>query len=131
MDKKDLVLEYYLGEYNCAQSIVLSFQKEMGMTKEDLAKISLGFGGGIGGTQNICGALTGGVIVLGALCKNDVKDSIKKMINEFEMKNKYIECANILQLDFNNELTEKEKEIKKEKCIKCVQDVVGIVEKLI
>jgi C_GCAxxG_C_C family probable redox protein len=103
----------------------------MGMTKEDLAKISLGFGGGIGGTQNICGALTGGVIVLGALCKNDVKDSIKKMINEFEMKNKYIECANILQLDFNNELTEKEKEIKKEKCIKCVQDVVGIVEKLI
>jgi C_GCAxxG_C_C family probable redox protein len=131
MDKKDIAVEYYLGEYNCAQSVILSFQKEMGISKENLAKISLGFGGGIGGLQKICGALTGGVIVLSALCEKDVKDSIKKMINEFEMKNKYIECSNILQIDFNDELTEKEKEIKKEKCIKCVRDVVGIVEKLI
>ncbi|MCR5786038.1 MAG: C-GCAxxG-C-C family protein [Eubacterium sp.] len=52
--------------YNCAQSVLLSFADDLGMSEKDLIGIGSNFGGGMkcGGT---CGAIAAGLMVLGAL----------------------------------------------------------------
>ena len=134
MNKKDIAGDYYLGEYNCAQSVILSFEKELKISKDNLEKISYAFGGGIGGLQKICGAITGGVMVLGILKKDNSKDLVRKLINEFENKNDFSNCIQLIDIDFNDEnysISEERLKIKKMKCYNYVRDVVEIVENLI
>ena len=51
--------------YNCAQSVLLTMQDFWNEKKPLEPKIASAFGGGIGGTGSLCGALTGGVIAIG------------------------------------------------------------------
>jgi len=134
MNKKDIAGDYYLGEYNCAQSVVLAFENEVEISRDNLEKISLGFGGGIGGLQKTCGAISGGVIVIGMLKKRNSNDLVKKLINEFESKNKFSNCIQLIDIDFNEEksnVSEERLNIKKMKCYNYVRDVVEIIENLI
>lgn len=50
---------------NCAQAVLLSYAEELGISKELAANLACNFGGGMkcGG---VCGAITGGLMVLGA-----------------------------------------------------------------
>jgi C_GCAxxG_C_C family probable redox protein len=51
--------------HNCAQCALVAVQDMSGLKDDLLAKASSGFGGGIGGTQSVCGALTGAALALG------------------------------------------------------------------
>lgn len=53
--------------YNCAQSVLLAFAEEAGMTEAQAAHLMQGFGGGMGGLGEVCGALSGAAAVL-SLC---------------------------------------------------------------
>ena len=50
--------------YNCGQTVVLSFAEEAGISEETAAAICANFGGGLR-RGAACGAITGGLIVLG------------------------------------------------------------------
>lgn len=54
--------------YNCAEAILRSFNTalNLGLSKEAL-KLAAGFGGGLGHSGCVCGALAASVMVLGAL----------------------------------------------------------------
>lgn len=49
--------------FNCAQSVVLPFCEELGLDKQTMARAMEGFGGGMGGYELTCGALSGAVLV--------------------------------------------------------------------
>ncbi len=49
--------------FNCAQSVALPFCDELGIDKETVAKAMEGFGGGMGGYNLTCGALSAAVFV--------------------------------------------------------------------
>jgi C_GCAxxG_C_C family probable redox protein len=55
-----------LGGLNCAQSVTKTFAAEMGMDERTATRLAAGFGGGMGRSGYVCGALTGAVCVLGA-----------------------------------------------------------------
>ena len=73
---------------NCAQNTINVFD-DLGLDKETALKITLGFGGGMGGTGGICGAVTAAYIVLGLklpLNPNEprrYREKINKQIAEF------------------------------------------------
>lgn len=52
---KDLFLE----GYTCSQAVLMAFANDIGLEESVAAKISCGFGGGMGGLRNVCGAVTG------------------------------------------------------------------------
>jgi len=52
--------------YNCAQSVLVPFAEQAGMTTEQALAVAQGFGGGMQ-TGGICGAISGGVMALGVL----------------------------------------------------------------
>jgi C_GCAxxG_C_C family probable redox protein len=59
--------EYYKTGVNCAESIVITFDKLCDLGIGEQVRLASGFGGGIGHAGDICGALSGSVMVLGAL----------------------------------------------------------------
>jgi C_GCAxxG_C_C family probable redox protein len=60
-----LASEYFDQGYNCAQSVLLAVSKILGFEDDFRPSIASGLGGGIGHEGELCGALTGGVLVIG------------------------------------------------------------------
>lgn len=58
--------------HNCAQCTLVAIQEISGLKDDGLAKASSGFAGGIGGTQSVCGALTGAALALGMKYGRDI-----------------------------------------------------------
>lgn len=55
---------FYEG-YNCSQSVLLAFEDVTGLDRETAALISSSFGGGLSRMREVCGAVSGGAMVLG------------------------------------------------------------------
>ena len=68
MTKREKALAFHSEGYNCAQSVLLAFADELGLTLSDAANLSLPFGSGMA-VRNTCGALTGAFMVLGLMQK--------------------------------------------------------------
>ncbi|NTU86942.1 MAG: C_GCAxxG_C_C family protein, partial [Chlorobiaceae bacterium] len=66
MTRSERAVSIFSEGYNCAQSVLFSFSDDLGIAGDTALKIASGFGGGIGRMQEVCGAVTGGVMVIGA-----------------------------------------------------------------
>jgi C_GCAxxG_C_C family probable redox protein len=66
-EAENRTLQYYQSGFHCAEAISKALIELRAKEKDSYTpKIANGFGGGIGGSQlETCGALTGGIIVLG------------------------------------------------------------------
>lgn len=67
MSKLDLAMDFHTQGYNCAQAVALPFCEEMGLDAAVVKKAAEGFGAGMGGHTQTCGALSGAVFVSGML----------------------------------------------------------------
>ena len=83
---KDKAVMFHKEGKNCAQSVLLSLEKYTGLDSDLAVKISSGFGGGIKSGE-VCGAISGAVMVLG-LCGHE---KYAKLIVE-DFKNNYGSC---------------------------------------
>ncbi len=57
--------DLFLEGYNCAQSVVGAFSEEMGLDFETAMKLSSSFGGGMGRLREVCGAVSGALMIVG------------------------------------------------------------------
>ena len=53
--------------YNCAQSVAGAFAEEMGLPRDTVFRLASPFGGGMGRMREVCGAVSGMMMVLGIL----------------------------------------------------------------
>ena len=66
--------------YNCAQAVFIAFSDLTGMDEISAARFSSSFGGGMGRLREVCGAVSGCFMVLGALMgPEDPRDHDAKM----------------------------------------------------
>jgi C_GCAxxG_C_C family probable redox protein len=106
-------LQLFNNEYNCAQSILVAFAPKVGIDHSTAFRIAAGLGGGIGRTQNVCGAINAGAIVLGyaignytpgdAEAKKAVGDMVGKFVNECKQVLGTTQCLEITKIDLNND----------------------------
>ena len=61
---------FFLQGYNCSQSVAAAFADVMGLTEEQAARMASALGGGLCRMRESCGAVTGAMLVLGALQGN-------------------------------------------------------------
>lgn len=79
MDHSILAGDLFLGGYNCAQSVVVAFCDVTGLDKDFSARMASSFGGGMGRLREVCGAVSGMLMVLGLLYGYDTPgDDISK-----------------------------------------------------
>lgn len=143
MNKKEKVLDLFHNNLNCAQSVLYIYGEDLGIDGNTLKAVACGFGGGIGMTQQICGAITGAIMVLGAKyfdgnnvaeSKNNVYEKTKDLLNRFKEKNDSINCIDLIGTDISTDEGVKiayEKNLFNLKCKKCLADVCDALEKLI
>lgn len=80
--------------YNCAQSVVVPFARDMGIDRETAYGMMLNFGGGMG-CGGTCGALVGALTALGGLGLPQEKRL--ELIDRFRAENGAIDCAALLE----------------------------------
>ena len=106
--------ELFLEGYNCSQAVLATFSEKYGLPKIQAFSIACGFGGGVRAGE-ICGAVSGAVIVIGLKYGADKIACYEKTVefnNAFKQKNGYIVCRDLLGYDISTEVgmnTAKEK----------------------
>ena len=80
MDHGIKAAELFLSGYNCAQSVLVAFSDLTGLDADFSAKFASSFGGGMGRMREVCGAVSGMLMVLGTLYGYDdtVEDDAQK-----------------------------------------------------
>ena len=73
MTYKEKALALHEKGYNCAQAVACAFSERVGIDEKLLYKLAEGFGAGMGNRNNVCGALSGAVLLSGlVLSSGDV-----------------------------------------------------------
>ena len=67
MDHRELAAELFLSDSNCAQAVLEAFGDVTGLEKSLAAKLASSFGGGMGRMREVCGAVSGMLLVAGLL----------------------------------------------------------------
>ena len=67
MDHGTKAAELFLSGSNCAQAVAVAFCDVTGLTPEFSAKMASSFGGGMGRLREVCGAVSGMLMVAGLL----------------------------------------------------------------
>ena len=80
MDHSEKAAELFLNGSNCAQSVVVAFCDVTGLEPGFAAKLSSSFGGGMGRMREVCGAVSGMLMVAGLLYGYD--DPGEKDVNK-------------------------------------------------
>ena len=79
MDHSMKAAELFLSGSNCAQAIVVAFCDVTGLEPEFAAKMASSFGGGMGRMREVCGAVSGMLMVVGLLYGYDTPgDDVRK-----------------------------------------------------
>jgi C_GCAxxG_C_C family probable redox protein len=78
-NKSEIVMAKFLKGYNCAQAVLYAFSDELGIDKNTALKIATGFGAGMGRKQEVCGAVTGGIMVISLKYGRGERDERKVM----------------------------------------------------
>ncbi len=64
MSTSTLALEIFDSGLTCSEAVAMAGMKRLGRQSDLIPRIATGFGGGLSRTKSVCGALTGGVLVL-------------------------------------------------------------------
>ena len=82
MDHSIYAGELFMEGCNCSQAVFLAFSDVTGIDRKLAARISSPFGGGMGRMREVCGAVSGMFMVLGALYGYDetTDDTRKKQL---------------------------------------------------
>ena len=67
MDHGLKAAELFLRGYNCAQAVVVAFGDVTGLEEKYAARLISSFGGGMGRMREVCGAVSGMLLVAGLL----------------------------------------------------------------
>ena len=96
MTKAERARELFLEGCNCAQAVFLAFAEDK-LDRETALKIASGFGGGMAGMRDVCGAVSGMFMAYGLLCgpadptdraaKAKSYETLRQLAGEFEARN--------------------------------------------
>ena len=96
MTRAERAEELFFEGYTCAQSVVLAFADVTGVDEGVLRRLSAPFGGGMGRLREVCGAVSGMVMLLGLSRDWDTLDKEEKetlYAKEREMAEQFRERA--------------------------------------
>jgi C_GCAxxG_C_C family probable redox protein len=134
----------FLSGYNCAQAVLDAFRDEAGLDEDLALKIATGLGAGMGRKQEVCGAVTGGILVLGLRHGRGSRDDqavtgttyarVRELMDRFAAKHGTCLCRELLR-GYNLATEEglpraKADDLLHKVCRPCVQTIVEILEQM-
>ncbi len=129
MNRRQKAVENHKKGCNCAQAVACVFADKLGCCEEDIFRLTEAFGGGMGGSGGVCGAVSAMVFVAGGIKsygidklpetnKKESYDFARTLMERFCSKVGTIMCRDI-----------------KDKCLRscdgCIEDAVELLEEFI
>ena len=144
MTKSDEAYRCFMSRFTCSAAVFSAYSADLGLDPDTARKIACGFGAGISQTGNICGAVSGAIMVIGLkFGKAEAGDEAataktraltRQFIRSFEEKHGSINCTTLLGYDLiDPEAYEAAKKsgIFTGKCPVLVRDAAAILENLL
>jgi len=145
MTKSEQAMSKFAEGYNCAQSVFNAFCEDLGIEPDKALKIAGGFGGGMGRKGEVCGAVTGALMVLGVRYGRGEKEAdtardiaygrTRELMDEFARKHGSYLCRTLLNdCDLTTAEGRKffaENDLSSKVCKPCVQSAVEILETML
>ena len=111
MSKVEQAIACFESGLNCSQSVFAPYAEQFGLGREIALKIASCFGGGVGQMGQICGAVSGALMILGLKYGNtDPHDQearkrkhacIRKFVEEFTARHHSLICRELLNCDIS------------------------------
>ena len=130
--------------FNCSQSVFSSFAPGFGLSRDFALRIAAPFGGGMGHMGEVCGAVSGAIMVIGLKtgstqagdkeAKETSYQTAREFADRFKERNGTILCRELLGFNINDpdDLQQaRENGLFKAKCPKFVQDSAEILNTLL
>ena len=106
MTRAEQAAKLFYDGYNCAQAVALAFCDLTGLEETMTAKMASSFGGGMGRMREVCGAVSGMLLVTGILygytedvgtAKKEHYALVQELAGKFREKAGSIVCREILK----------------------------------
>lgn len=141
-DKVDVAVEKFMSGYNCAQAVLFAHCDELHLEQNAALKLACGFGAGMGRKEEVCGAVTGGILVLSGIYgrgENDDRTATEKtyaktreLLERFQSRHGSYICRELLDgCDLTTQEGQtyfKQNDLVNRTCKECVRSVVRILE---
>jgi C_GCAxxG_C_C family probable redox protein len=110
-DAREEAAELFASGVNCAQAVLGAFSESTGLPPETAFRVAAGFGGGVGRTGGLCGAISGAVMALGLLepvsdprdpaAKARIYERVQTFLEEFGRVHGNLACRDLLGCDIS------------------------------
>ena len=134
----------FAGGCNCAQSVLLAYADVLGLTQEQAAMVSVGFGGGIGRLRDNCGAFSAAVMLCGVMegadgakkeHRSETYARVQELHRRFVAANGSICCAELLGRERGPEAPTPDARTKeyyrRRPCAKIIRRACGVIDEML
>lgn len=144
MTKSDQALSSFNNGFTCSSSVLSAFSEDLGLDCETARKIACGFGAGISKSGNICGAVSGAILVIGLkygktkqgdeAATKKTRALVREFMQEFTQCHGSVNCTELLGYNLSNPdeyIKARESRLFVTKCPELVCDAAAILEKIL
>ena len=134
----------FMRGYNCAQAVSSVFARDLGVPEEVILRVAIGFGGGVGHTGSVCGAVSGGVLAIGLSfgsispeekeAKERTYALTREFIVRFTLKHGTVSCTGLLGCNISTDeglARAREQNLTRTLCPRYVEDAAEILEEVL
>ena len=139
--KPDQAADTFKNGFNCAQAVFATYAEEFGIDRTEALKISCGFGAGMGRRQEVCGAVSGAILLIGCKYGKTIREDnaaneltyklVRELSEKFIAKHGSISCKELLGCNLltpEGQQFFKENNFRDLKCALYVHDAAELAE---
>ena len=112
-ERSEKALRIFNNGFNCAQSVLSVFAPALGLSERDALRTAGAFGGGMARMGNVCGAVTGGMMVVGLFSaktapeedhrKKECYRLTRQFAGQFEKRHGTLDCNRLLGVEMQTD----------------------------
>lgn len=142
--KEESALSSFRQGITCSSSVFSAFSEELGLDPDLARKIACGFGAGVSRTGNLCGAVSGAILVIGLKYgkarpgedANTVRTRalVREFLSRFTAKNGSVNCTVLLGWNLDDPGEYEKARVSglfQTRCFDLVRDAILILEELL
>lgn len=142
MTRSERAISYFKDGFNCAQSVLAVFAPDFNLPERTALMLAGPFGAGMGRTQNVCGAVSGAIMVIGLRYGKGARDEDERredayartarFLDLFKAAHGSINCRELIGVDLSTPESRSrahEDGLFERLCAVYVRDAVEILER--
>jgi C_GCAxxG_C_C family probable redox protein len=144
MEKPQEACARFKQGFSCSQAVLSAYAEDLGLDGETALRVAGAFGGGMARTGQTCGAVSGGLMVIGLrfgavnaqdkASKERAYAAGQELMAQFVERNGSLQCKDLLGCDLSTPEGRQmahEQRLTAARCPRFVEDAARIVEELL